>query len=904
MKLTWNDFSQGWCPSDNPTGGRPNGLLAMENLNLTENGALSINSGTYLLTVPESEPHTLFTRVLGGAKRRYYGSVNGRVYRDLTTSILSGGSSTRAAFGVAYNYVLICSGDQRKKDDGTVTAAISMTAPTVAANMTTAVLGGSLNGIYTWKYVYVKKNGAFLEQSVSAPASAELAVDPTLSVTVYGTNPLLADPDVQEIWVFRKGGNLDQYYRVKILDAYFFGAAPQFFLVDQMSDETALASGDSSTGAILNEFLLTVNATDTPEEILEIAGPIYGRTCYFTEDSILISLINNPVTYDVRTVISYAGATAEKFMFAKKISENAILVGTSRDLYLLTGTFALLPDGFLDIYLRPLGCTFPPLCRDVTIYNGNAVYMASDGWRAVSFDGTSQTLVRPNLDLLYEGKARFSVNPTNIQPYETLRYSCAAVQNKLYVSETDTYGNTQCKVYDFTRKVWSQYSSVKPTLYYGEEDDSLIAYCDDGDLRLLNYALSNLVDTATQPTIRLQTPFQSGGATHVRKTAQTLKIQANTGGNDLAINLYIDGSFNSAVYQGALINGTFEISNFDLKDVGTWKSFAVEIYGQTDTFTLTSIEITCDPFIEQVTFLYLLPDNFGTPGIKRLSQRAIVINTFGSPVQLDCFVDGELVIQRAISTPEKQTVIVDYGEMIEGVDFAYQFSSPLVPFEFYGFVDGQNDIETLPTQRSVFISLPSNLGSPYKKRLATWPLVVNTRGEVLSVTPWADGVAQPAQGFITNRKETVFYVFNSCEFAVDYWLTIQGTNFELFEILPPAIVQQLPIKKRFDVVGNTELFKYGRVKEMQVRLFMEGASTIPFEVYFTDGSSFGGEIPTHAGEDVYSVIFPKTVGDRIFRVELGPASLDFHRYYVRLKASRSGVDTELEWIMLNDETAG
>ena len=57
--LLLNDFSMGWCPSDDPINGRKNGLLRMDSLELDQNGALRLSGGSSLLFTYAQAAHTI-----------------------------------------------------------------------------------------------------------------------------------------------------------------------------------------------------------------------------------------------------------------------------------------------------------------------------------------------------------------------------------------------------------------------------------------------------------------------------------------------------------------------------------------------------------------------------------------------------------------------------------------------------------------------------------------------------------------------------------------------------------------------------------------------------------------------------------------------------------------------------
>jgi len=133
------DFSAGWTPSDDVVNGRPNAMLQMDNLELDKNGALQLIGGTRVKQSGfPATAHTLFSRYINGTRHDYSALTNGSVWRD-NTSIMIGGDSQNAAFGTAFNFTLICSGNSRWKDTGTTLENLGVTpvgVPSVAGNDT------------------------------------------------------------------------------------------------------------------------------------------------------------------------------------------------------------------------------------------------------------------------------------------------------------------------------------------------------------------------------------------------------------------------------------------------------------------------------------------------------------------------------------------------------------------------------------------------------------------------------------------------------------------------------------------------------------------------------------------------------------------------------------------------
>src|ERR1017187_10142345 len=137
-EITINDYSAGWLPGEDPIQGKKNGLLQMDNLDLDTNGALKLAGGTVVKHVGfASNAHTLASRIINGVRYDYTACIDGSVYRN-SNFILGGGDTSNAAFGTAFNFVLIASGANRVKATGTTLVTLGVAAATTAPTVSYA----------------------------------------------------------------------------------------------------------------------------------------------------------------------------------------------------------------------------------------------------------------------------------------------------------------------------------------------------------------------------------------------------------------------------------------------------------------------------------------------------------------------------------------------------------------------------------------------------------------------------------------------------------------------------------------------------------------------------------------------------------------------------------------------
>lgn len=390
------DFSAGYIPSDDWFNGRDNGLMRMDNVFMDEFGNLSLVRGsTQINRNPFATPVTyLYSKVMNSTKYRYATFLNGACYRDtgagdwtapFTIFIGGLGFGPRTTFGCAFGFVLATNKLNRIKDDtsGTIRN-LGIKAPGAAP---TAATGGGTG--LTGNYVYIQVNAAELAQyTAQSPGSAQSAtVSPNNQDVVLTPSVVALDAQVTHHYWFRFGGTLDQFY--------FVGKSTRGNTFDDtVSDATALL-----IDIPLNQFLASIG--DLTDEILGMAGPFYGRMLYLTFKQIIISQQYNIDAYDTRKVIvlSAAAGVTNKNLFITAFPLAAIIVGTTDDVYELTGTLADQPDGTMDVSIRQYGVEQPPINETFALYNNRLFYVAQDGIRELT--GITSMLISQNLQLLW-----------------------------------------------------------------------------------------------------------------------------------------------------------------------------------------------------------------------------------------------------------------------------------------------------------------------------------------------------------------------------------------------------------------------------------------------------------------------------------------------------------------------
>jgi len=648
----------------------------------------------------------------------------------------------------------------------------------------------------------------FYQVNVNQTASYQAlsALSPVSGVIYPFNNTIRILPDisgieaqVNQIWIYATGGNLGGT-PIRVLT--FLAAnwtVPQYYAI---SDAQALTNAGSVAPGVWNLNLVSINSTGIAAKIYDIIGPIEGRWWYFVNQFMYPSDINDPDLVNPSLGVRTAAGAAEIYLWARRVGLNQVIVGTSKDCYLLTGTFVTLPDGTLDVYYQSLGCKYPSISYDATFMNGVAFYLAADGWRSIDTSGNCQLLVAPITDRLYRGITDYGYSVNTKVIAGSTRFPVVLALNRLWCGIT---GQARVEVLDTVRKYWRNFSIQKGdvTAICSTQDGNVLAFfATDKKLRKLDVQSSLQIDGSTNQTVKLLTPVFDGGTPRQRKDLYTLKFRGSTGGSNLTISLMDDT--NTITSLGTVSSSALAELDLDISQlVARSKWFQLSATGTFSALTIQEFSMFGDTRPIPVTFIRLYNNNFG---------------------------------------------------------------------------------------------------SASKKRLRVWPAQIDTLGNNLTFTPICDNSVLATQTINTSDKTTVPVFIKTDAFGIDYGATLYagGNLFEFWGMLQPDIVQTLPIARQFDQVGPEELFRYGKIKELGIRVMAIGGTSIPYLIYFNDQASpASGNFTVPDGEETtlgYQV--PKGVAGSIVRIVLGPTSFNFHRFYLRVKVAKSGSDTENIWVQL------
>ena len=673
---------------------------------------------------------------------------------------------------------------------------------------------GQINGTYTYIVVNVNSNGNY--QAKSPPSL------PTATVSVLNGSvqiaPLNTETQIDQCWIYRNGGTLDQYYRVGVTPV--FDGVPIIF-TDDLSD-TELIEIDLP----LNPFLLTMLSGDPNsinDTIYSIAGLFYDRMLYMGVAFIYISDSLNIDAIDSRYVIKAFGDPTETNLWIKALTNNVCILGTNKNTYEITGTFQPLPDGTIDVTINPIGENHPPISRNVCSSQGSIWYMAADGIRAMQ--GSNSTNFSPALRLLFEGESRGGIEPFLIAPFAD--YPLAIGKTRLMCSIPSTDGTQRLFIYDLINNYWRVQYTNPISLFTTQTDRVLMGYnqfngSTGGDIYLLDSGLGftdNKGNFVSGFPITFITVFDANGQPRNRKDTFTMKLIVDTGGVQCSV--YIAKDEEGATYEfvgnfttNGLTTVYFPLNNFTLgfrysvkivdngNDVGGVFNAVLVI------FKLYELTIEYEARPEQLDYLYIQPNNLGTVSRKRMVNFAFVIDTLGNTITFTPLIDnsntGILPTSRTFSTPDKQTYIYYFTQEQIGTDINGILSGGV--FEFYGPNLQEIISEKMPVPCEYLVIPNNDYGTPDRKRHSSYKFQINTRGANVQFTPKLDGVFGTPTIYNTTEKRVVEYFFDSDTIARDIGGVLQslvdGTPFEFYGIVTPQTVEKLPDRLLYYRIPN------------------------------------------------------------------------------------------------------
>ena len=714
---------------------------------------------------------------------------------------------------------------------------------------------GQLNGTYQYVQVNVNDNGQYVAKSpMSQPTQPIWVINGSVGITAAP-----GDSQTTACWIFRIsatqqiGPNGAATSQTTFLNNYYFvgSVAPGQSFVDNQSDDYII-----EVDIVANPFLQTLASGD-PNSLADnpyyICGLFKSRMLYVGLGTIYLSDDLNPDAIDIRFSIKAFGDPSEKNLWLKKVNNNVMVLGTTKDLYEITGTLEVLPDGTVDVTITPIGESYPPLSTEAAVVNGGIYYVAADGLRVTQ--GSTSIPFSQQLRLLFQGEPRAGVPPVTIVAGNEAIYSITAGKTKLYISVPTSDGARRLIVFDTVTNLFTLRYTDPITIYATPTDRVLLGYGQESTNPNTPFGSVYLLDSGAGITdqqghllagfpFTLQTVYDSNGQPRNRKDTFTLKLIMDTGGSP--VNVFIDldnkGVWTQLVNQqgqsttscNGLTTNYYPLNNVTL---GFRYGLKITDTNLVTTFRLYEYTIEYEPRPEQVDYLRLLPTNMDSYARKRWTSFAYVIDTLGNSITFQPFVDNVATgSPDTVVTATKLTHITYFLAETIGTDMGGIFSGGV--FEFYGVNLQETVSEKLPTPTEYLVIPPNDFGTPNRKRHTSYKFQIITRGQPVQFTPLLDGQTYSPRTYNTPRKQTVEYFFDIASgdvIGIDIGGTLQSlsvppTPFEFYGVVVPQQVETLPPRLETYRIPNSN---FGSAARKRVRTLPVVIDTYGQDVLFT-----------------------------------------------------------------------
>ncbi len=794
-----------------------------------------------------------------------------------------------------------------------------------------------LTGYYKWVQTSGRQT-EYLTESLSGAESTEQELR-SASVTI---TPAVPNAQANTVRIYRSGGTLPGYYLVKENQVQYVESASNaaaavitktahgltsgntvFFssgianwaavngsrVVTVLSANTFSIPVNSSSFGALTGQLAYVNIspfTDTLSDIdaktfnqplnvfrdalpfdIVAALPINRRILYFTRSSCYPSLQDDPEIYDPRTSFTLSGSETEYVLFAAQVSEGVIMVGTTKDIIVISGKFSDLGNGLLDYSVTNLQVANPPVSKAFIVEDSSLIYLTANGWRARV--GTSDQEISSGLANLYNGFECHGITPIEYSG----TFSCTLRKGEFIISSPHTgdFGRSlQC--FSFKNKVWrmeklwdagpNRPNANAPIVIYTEDDGTLLAGTEaTGDLNLREYDTGTLIDEADPLPFRFLTVFDHLGTPNNRKDSFTLALEADFGAS-ATVQLAVSGLTQTgtiSTVSSSLVFAGPEIKTIDLSPLGLCKRYQVELYS---TDGVTKADIKQFGFVvelrpTQTNFLRIPPTNWGTPSRKRIPEFPFLIDTLGNNVTFTPRVDAVAQPTSVVNTIDALPYSHLFTTDVAGYAIGGFLQATTGVFEYYDLIQPR-EVEILPDPVKYKRIPYSNLGTISRKQFVRYAIVIDTRGSNVTLTPIVDGVNQTPLVINTNRKQTVIYTFTSLTEGIDIGGVLEGANpFEFYGLDPAEnVFEKLPARSKFlQIETNFGSPNKKRIRTLPFKLFSNGGTVTLAP--FVDGVAYPTETFSSTEPRTMFYMFDTDVFGVDLRLEVSsPTDFEFY----------------------------
>lgn len=631
--------------------------------------------------------------------------------------------------------------------------------------------GRTLTDVHQWYYALVKNFTTYQAVSPLSDPSDETLMDSN-GATVTAPADTARDGQVDEIWL----------YRISPKDA--IGEPLRVAVKKGVSGTGAVAISDtqSSASALIANIKAKINAIVPPDGVIDMAGPWFDRLYVLTQDAVYVSDVHAPDTFDSDHVINVGDAGETCYWIER--GSNGLYVGTSRDVYLITGDGTDLPDGTLNLLLRPMNVGHAPhALRAVANDEGRIIYLASDGWRSLSGGGASARLTGGSVDLLYEGQTRHGVSPVNLGTAAS-RYRVAVSKglvSAITPEGSDTTSSVTLHRKDLTLDRWYRHVyGVSWRAIHREPDGTLIASDTAGTVWTLDTGTD---DGGANIAVTFWTSVDDDGRAFQRKDPQAYRARADTGNVSATIALHVDGSGSAAKSITATLNGV-ALTEQTISDMSAYRQIQQRITVTTGAFRWLESNIE---HLDRPVLMRAQAQPKGSGKDRLYTGVTYRICTLGVQATITPIVDGsnQTAFTHTSGADNPDTFTHPFAATVTGNEVT--FSSD-VDLEVYDWTPEAS--AELPQLLKAWENKPL-VTSPVRRRFGGLNVQIDTASAAIDVIPILDGVAQTTITATTADLLGKTLTFNSVV-GRDLWARIVDTSTFRVHGVAPVVLATFP----------------------------------------------------------------------------------------------------------------
>lgn len=403
-----------------------------------------------------------------------------------------------------------------KKDDGTTTAKWGIDAPTATPSVGTT--GTGLTGSYKVKYTYARVVGSSVaHESNPSPASAtQVLANQNLAISGLTAS---TDAQVTHIRIYRTlAGGAEYLFDQQIANGTTTATSSQADTALGSAVETDNDPPPDAGGVVnWNNQAWIFHDPDNPHYLWR--SKRFRPESVPTENFIEIGNADDPIQMCVPQV-GLLGVFTRKTKFRIIGSELA---------------------GYVD--QEAISKRGTPAGLGVTATERGALFVARDGIYLTNFLDTDEELTN-KIERFFRGETVNGISPINWDAASTI--ASASSQGRYYVA-LPTGASTVpdlMGVYSTDTRNWYFYDHPARSLLYEEDTDTLTAGFTDGFV----YVLENgTTDAGADIALDIETKDYFGGSPKIRKLFLWAKVDMDTGGEDVTLKLYVDGTLKRTI---------------------------------------------------------------------------------------------------------------------------------------------------------------------------------------------------------------------------------------------------------------------------------------------------------------------------------------------------------------------